>query len=75
MNPEMMILEHLFQVLVFWAVCLVGWVTVKVIERHARVTSPSQKCDGRVTSPSQKCDGRVTPASQKCDANRGRRAA
>ena len=64
MNPEMMILEHLFQVLVFWAVCLVGWVTVKVIERHARVTSPSQKCDGR-----------VTPASQKCDANRGRRAA
>lgn len=64
MNPEMMILEHLCQVLVFCAVCLVGWATVEIIERHAGVTSPSQKCDGR-----------VTPASQKCDANRWRRVA
>lgn len=64
MEPEMTILECIGQVAVFWAVCLVGWAAVKVIERHARVTSPSQKCDGR-----------VTPASQKCDANRGRRAA
>lgn len=64
MNPEMMILEHLCQVLVFWAVCLVGWAMVEIIERHAGVTSPSQKCDGR-----------VTPASQKCDANRWRRVA
>lgn len=64
MEPEMTILECIGQVVVFWAVCLVGWVTVKVIECHARVTSPSQKCDGRVTQ-----------ASQKCDANRGRRAA
>lgn len=45
MEPEMTILECICQVVVFWAVCLVGWVTVKVIERHARVTSPSQKCD------------------------------
>ena len=64
MGPEMTILECIGQVVVFWAVCLGGWVTAKVIERHARVTSPSQKCDGR-----------VTPPSQKCDANRGRRAA
>lgn len=64
MEPEMTILECIGQVVVFWAVCLGGWVAVKVIERHARVTSPSQKCDGR-----------VTPASQKCDANRGRRTA
>lgn len=64
MGPEMTILECICQVLVFWAVCLGGWVTVKIIERHARVTSASRKRDGR-----------VTPASRKCDANRGRRAA
>ena len=34
MNPEMMILEHLCQVLVFWAVCLVGWATVEIIDRY-----------------------------------------
>lgn len=34
MNPEMMILEHLCQVLVFWAVCLVGWATVEIIGRY-----------------------------------------
>lgn len=64
MGPEMTILECICQVLVFWAVCLGGWVTVKIIERHVRVTSTSRKRDGR-----------VTPASQKCDTRRGRRAA
>ena len=34
MEPEMTILECIGQVAVFWAVCLVGWVAVKVIERH-----------------------------------------
>ena len=32
MEPEMTILECIGQVLVFWAVCLGGWVTVKIIE-------------------------------------------
>lgn len=36
MEPEMTILECIGQVVVFWAVCLVGWVTVKVIERHGK---------------------------------------
>lgn len=34
MGPEMTILECICQVVVFWAVCLVGWVTVKIIECH-----------------------------------------
>lgn len=36
MGPEMTILECIGQVVVFWAVCLVGWVAVKVIERHGK---------------------------------------
>lgn len=32
MGPDMTILECIGQVLVFWAVCLGGWVTVKIIE-------------------------------------------
>ena len=36
MEPEMTILECIGQVVVFWAVCLGGWVTVKVIERHGK---------------------------------------
>ncbi len=55
MNPEMMILEHLCQVLVFWAVCLVGWVTVKVIERRNRAAKLSQKCRTNAAEVSHKC--------------------
>lgn len=36
MGPEMTILECICQVVVFWAVCLVGWVTVKIIECHGK---------------------------------------
>ncbi len=36
MEPEMTILECIGQVVVFWAVCLGGWVAVKVIERHGK---------------------------------------
>ena len=36
MEPEMTILECIGQVVVFWAVCLGGWVTVKFIERHGK---------------------------------------
>lgn len=36
MGPDMTILECIGQVVVFWAVCLVGWVAVKVIERHGK---------------------------------------
>lgn len=36
MEPEMTILECIGQVVAFWAVCLGGWVTVKVIERHGK---------------------------------------
>ena len=32
MGPDMTILECICQVVVFWAVCLGGWVTVKIIE-------------------------------------------
>ena len=36
MGPDMTILECICQVLVFWAVCLGGWVTVKIIDRHGK---------------------------------------
>ena len=36
MGPDMTILECICQVVVFWAVCLVGWVTVRVIDRHGK---------------------------------------
>ena len=32
MGPDMTILECICQVVVFWAVCLVGWGTAKIIE-------------------------------------------
>lgn len=32
MGPDMTILECICQVVVFWAVCLGGWVTAKIIE-------------------------------------------
>lgn len=32
MGPDMTILECICQVVVFWAVCLVGWGTVRIIE-------------------------------------------
>ena len=32
MGPDMTILECICQVVVFWAVCLGGWVTVRIIE-------------------------------------------
>ena len=69
MNPEMMILEHLCQVLVFWAVCLVGWATVKVIERRNRAAKLSQKCRNRAAKLSQKCRNRAAKLSQKCRTN------
>lgn len=36
MGPDMTILECICQVAVFWAVCLGGWVTVRVIDRHGK---------------------------------------
>lgn len=36
MGPDMTILECICQVVVFWAVCLGGWVTVKIIDRHGK---------------------------------------
>ena len=36
MGPEMTILECICQVVVFWAVCLGGWVTAKIIDRHGK---------------------------------------
>lgn len=36
MGPDMTILECICQVLVFWAVCLGGWVTVRIIDRHGK---------------------------------------
>ena len=64
MNPEMMILEDLCQVLVFWAVCLVGWATVEIIE-----------CLNRAAKLSQKCRKVAAEMSQKCRRGTGRRAA
>lgn len=75
MNPEMTILEHLCQVLVFWAVCLVGWVTVKVIERRNRAAKLSQKCRTSVAQMPQKCRRSVAEVSHKCRKETGRRAA
>ena len=31
MGPDMTILECICQVVVFWAVCLVGWGTVRIV--------------------------------------------
>lgn len=42
MGPDMTILECICQVLVFWAVCLGGWATVRIIERHGKC---SRKCN------------------------------
>ena len=36
MGPDMTILECICQVMVFWAVCLGGWGTVRIIERHGK---------------------------------------
>ena len=55
MGPEMTILECIGQVVVFWAVCLVGWVTVKVIERRNRAAKLSQKCRTNAAEVSHKC--------------------
>lgn len=55
MEPEMTILECIGQVVVFWAVCLVGWVTVKVIERRNRAAKLSQKCRTNAAEVSHKC--------------------
>lgn len=54
MEPEMTILECIGQVVVFWAVCLVGWVTVKVIERRNRAAKLSQKCRTNAAEVSHK---------------------
>ena len=75
MNPEMMILEDLCQVLVFCAVCLVGWATVKVIERRNRAAKLSQKCRNRAAKLSQKCRTNAAEVSHKCRKETGRRAA
>lgn len=53
MEPEMTILECIGQVVVFWAVCLVGWVTV--IERRNRAAKLSQKCRTNAAEVSHKC--------------------
>lgn len=55
MEPEMTILECIGQVVVFWAVCLVGWVTVKVIERRNRAAKLSHKCRKDAAKMPQKC--------------------
>lgn len=44
MGPDMTILECICQVVVFWAVYLVGWVTVKIIECRNRAAKLSHKC-------------------------------
>lgn len=64
MEPEMTILECIGQVVVFWAVCLVGWVTVKIIE-----------CRNRAAKLSQKCRTNAAEVSHKCRKETGRRAA
>ena len=55
MEPEMTILECIGQVVVFWAVCLGGWVTVKVIERRNRAANLSHKCRKDAAEVSHKC--------------------
>lgn len=55
MEPEMTILECIGQVVVFWAVCLGGWVAVKVIERRNRAAKLSQKCRTNAAEVSHKC--------------------
>lgn len=55
MEPEMTILECIGQVVVFWAVCLVGWVAVKVIERRNRAAKLSHKCRKDAAEVSHKC--------------------
>lgn len=55
MEPEMTILECIGQVVVFWAVCLVGWAAVKVIERHNRAAKLSHKCRKDAAEVSHKC--------------------
>lgn len=55
MEPEMTILECICQVAVFWAVCLGGWVTVKVIERRNRAAKLSHKCRKDAAEVSHKC--------------------
>ena len=64
MGPEMTILECICQVVVFWAVCLGGWVTVKIIE-----------CRNRAAKLSHKCRRDVAEVSHKCRRESGRRAA
>lgn len=55
MEPEMTILECICQVVVFWAVCLVGWVAVKSIERRKRAAKLSHKCRKDAAEVSHKC--------------------
>ena len=64
MEPEMTILECIGQVVVFWAVCLVGWVSVKVIE-----------CRNRAAKLSHKCRKDAAEVAHKCRNETGRRAA
>lgn len=64
MGPDMTILECICQVVVFWAVCLAGWVTVKIIE-----------CRNRAAKLSHKCRRDVAEVSHKCRREIGRRAA
>lgn len=46
MGPDMTILECICQVMVFWAVCLGGWATVKIIDRHGkRNRNCNRKCN------------------------------
>lgn len=55
MEPEMTILECIGQVAVFWAVCLGGWVAVKVIERRNRAAKLPHKCRKDAAEVSHKC--------------------
>lgn len=64
MGPDMTILECICQVVVFWAVCLGGWGTVKIIE-----------CRNRAAKLSHKCRRDVAEVSHKCRRETGRRAA
>lgn len=64
MGPDMTILECICQVVVFWAVCLGGRVTVKIIE-----------CRNRAAKLSHKCRRDVAEVSHKCRRETGRRAA
>ena len=64
MGPDMTILECICQVLGFWAVCLGGWATVRIIE-----------CRNRAAKLSHKCRRDVAEVSHKCRRKTGRRAA